>query len=86
MVDITAKWCYSIYILRNKEGTMKNLFTAAVVLGLVGFGANAGYNAMMLPDVHFSYSKDHCVKVINYTDEQFDCSNYPAKFNHVWVK
>ena len=86
MVDITAKWCYSIYILRNKEGTMKNLFTAAVVLGLVGFGANAGYNAMMLPDVKFSYASGACVEVVNYTDEQFNCENYPRKFNHVWVK
>ena len=65
---------------------MKNLFTAAVVLGLAGFAAYAGNEALKMPDVHFSYSTDSCVKVVNYTDEQFTCENYPSKFNHVWVQ
>ena len=42
--------------------------------------------ALALPDVHFSYSTNECVKVVNYTDEQFTCDNYPSKFNHVWVE
>ena len=48
--------------------------------------AVAGNSFLSTPDVYFSYATDACVKVINYTDEQFDCSNYPSKFNHVWVQ
>ena len=43
-------------------------------------------NPFTIPDVHFSYSTDECVKVINYTDEIFSCENLPTKFNHVWVQ
>ena len=60
--------------------------TGAVVAGVVALAAQAGNEALKIPDVHFSYSTDQCVKVVNYTDEQFNCSNYPAKFNHVWVQ
>lgn len=40
-----------------------------------------------IPDVHVSNSTGECVEVINY-DKRFDynCSNYPSKYNHVWVK
>jgi hypothetical protein len=65
---------------------MKNVITATILAGLLGLTAYAGNEALKMPDVHFSYSTDSCVEVINYTDEQFDCSNYPSKFNHVWVK
>ena len=44
-------------------------------------------SAMALPDVHFSYSNDTCVKVVNYVDsEAYSCKNLPEKFNHVWVE
>jgi hypothetical protein len=65
---------------------MNKLITAVVIAGGLGLAAYAGNEALKMPDVHFSYSTDSCVKVINYTDEQFDCSNYPTKFNHVWVQ
>ena len=65
---------------------MNKLITAVVIAGGLGLTAYAGNEALKMPDVHFSYSTDSCVKVINYTDEQFDCSNYPSKFNHVWVQ
>lgn len=43
--------------------------------------------SLSIPDVHFSYSTDTCVKVINYTDEDnYSCENLPSKFNHVWVQ
>ena len=43
--------------------------------------------ALSIPDVHFSYSTDECVKVINYTDgDNYSCENLPSKFNHVWVE
>ena len=42
--------------------------------------------AASMPDVHFSYATNECVKVINYTDEIFSCESLPAKFNHVWVQ
>ena len=65
---------------------MKTLFTIAGAGVLVAGLAYAMTTAAAMPDVHFSYSTDECVKVVNYTDEQFDCSNYPSKFNHVWVQ
>lgn len=40
-----------------------------------------------IPDVHFSYSTDECVKVLNYTEgDNYSCENLPSKFNHVWVQ
>ena len=57
-------------------------FTAPLVAGL----AYAMNSALSMPDVYISYSTGECVKVVNYTDEQFDCSNYPSKFNHVWAQ
>lgn len=40
-----------------------------------------------IPDVHFSYSTDECVKVLNYADgDNYSCENLPSKFNHVWVQ
>jgi hypothetical protein len=42
--------------------------------------------AAALPDVHFSYSTQNCVKVVNYTDDQFTCDNLPKRFYHVWVE
>jgi hypothetical protein len=65
---------------------MKNVFYTAVFVGLLGLGMYAGNEALKMPDVHFSYATNECVEVVNYTDEQFDCSNYPKKFNHVWVQ
>lgn len=44
-------------------------------------------SAFSIPDVHFSYSTNECVQVINYVkDENYSCENMPGKFNHVWVK
>ena len=62
------------------------ILTSVLVAGVVAMAAYAGNEALKMPDVHFSYSTDKCVKVVNYTDEEFDCTNYPTKFNHVWVK
>lgn len=40
-----------------------------------------------IPDVHFSYSTDECVKVLNYAEgDNYSCENLPSKFNHVWVQ
>ena len=68
---------------RDITSTITAVAVSVVALGSLGYATN---EALKMPDVHFSYSTDSCVKVINYTDEQFDCSNYPSKFNHVWVK
>ena len=57
-------------------------FAGAMLVGIV-YAANT---ALSMPDVKFSYATGECVEVVNYTDEQFDCSNYPSKFNHVWVQ
>ena len=43
--------------------------------------------AFSIPDVHFSYSTNECVKVLNYVEgENYSCENLPRKFNHVWVQ
>ena len=64
----------------------KTLTTGLVLASTLAMAAFAGNTFLSTPDVYFSYATDACVKVINYTDEQFDCSNYPSKFNHVWVQ
>lgn len=56
----------------------------AIVCGLCAY---AVLDAMSLPDVHFSYETDECVRVLNYVEsDQYSCENLPNKFNHVWVK
>ncbi len=63
--------------------TMKALLTAATTVMMftgLGYAMSA-----TLPDVHVSYDSRECVRVVNYTDEQFSCETLPAKFNHVWV-
>jgi hypothetical protein len=57
-------------------------FAGAMLAGLV-YAANSALSA---PDVYISYSTGECVKVVNYTDENFTCDNYPSKFNHVWAQ
>ena len=56
--------------------------------GAIGAGLFAMANyAMSIPDVHFSYSTDSCVQVLNYAEgDNYTCENMPTKFNHVWVK
>jgi len=65
---------------------LKNIGYGVIFVGLLGLGAYAGNEALKMPDVHFSYSTGNCVKVVNYTDEEFSCENYPVKYNHVWVE
>ena len=56
--------------------------------GVIGAGLFAMANyALSIPDVHFSYSTDACVTVLNYAEgDNYSCENLLAKFNHVWVK
>lgn len=55
------------------------------VIGAVGFILID--SALSIPDVHFSYSTDACVTVLNYAEgDNYSCENLPSKFNHVWVK
>ena len=75
-----------MYKLNKRANTMnKTLATGLVLAGTIAM-AIAANGALSMPTAYFSYATNECVKVINYTDEQFDCSNYPSKFNHVWVK
>ena len=85
MTDTTLDRIMYITI-RAKGKQMKNIITAGI-LGVAILGAAyAGNEALKMPDVHFSYSTNECVEVVNYTDEVFSCDNYPTKFNHVWVQ
>lgn len=65
---------------------LKLLFSFATVCAMLLVLMFAVGRALALPDVHFSYKDNTCVKVINYTDENFSCENMPSKFNHVWVE
>jgi hypothetical protein len=73
----------------DKELTkMENFFIGVVGFSiLLGIGMFAAISAAKIPDVHISHSTGECVKVINY-DERFDynCKNYPSKYNHIWVQ
>ena len=62
------------------------IFSVALAAPFVGLLGWAVLDAAAMPDVHFSYATNQCVKVVNYTDEEFTCENYPSKFNHVWVQ
>lgn len=43
--------------------------------------------SISIPDVHFSYSTEECVQVLNYVEgDTYSCENLPIKFNHVWVQ
>lgn len=68
---------------RDITSTITAVAVSVVALGTLGYATN---EYLKLPDVHFSYATNECVKVVNYTDEQFTCANYPTKFNHVWVQ
>ena len=63
----------------------KTLTTGLVLAGTIAM-AIAANSALSMPDAHFSYLTNECVKVINYTDEIFACETLPSKFNHVWVQ
>lgn len=71
----------------SKKALFDYTVSVLIVGGLIGGIAYAFSTAAAMPDVHFSYASDECVKVVNY-DERFNytCENYPAKFNHVWVQ
>jgi hypothetical protein len=64
----------------------KALFTAGFALAMITGLVYAANSALSAPDVYISYSTGECVKVVNYTDENFTCDNYPSKFNHVWAQ
>ena len=59
--------------------------TVAMIVGLLAGLLVAIDKAAALPDVHFSYSTNECVKVVNYDDDDnYICENLPKKFYHVW--
>ena len=72
--------------IRAKGKQMKNIITAGIVGVAILGAAYAGNEALKMPDVHFSYSTDSCVEVINYADTNYSCENMPSKFHHVWVE
>ena len=69
----------------NKAKLVGSVISVAMVIGLVTGLLVAIDKAAALPDVHFSYSTNDCVKVVNYDDDDnYSCENLPKKFYHVW--
>jgi len=67
-----------------RVGLILTILMFGAVIGALG---HAIYKGIMLPDVHFSYSTNECVEVINYMpNHNFDCDNLPFRFFHVWVE
>jgi hypothetical protein len=70
---------------------MYNVFSYSV-MGLMCAGVFGGLvmainSSASLPDVHFSYSTDECVRVVNYREgHNYTCDNLPTKYYHVWEK
>jgi hypothetical protein len=62
------------------------IFSVALALPFAAGLAYAISTAAAMPDVHFSYATNECVKVVNYADTNYTCENYPSKFHHVWVQ
>lgn len=63
--------------------TVTGFMIIAVFSGL----ALAIAHAVSLPDVHFSYSSQNCVKVVNYKpNDNYTCDDLPHRFYHVWEK
>lgn len=62
---------------------MKEVVLGILVIAGVYFIIDYGFS---IPDVHVSHTTNECVKVVNYTDEQFTCKNLPTRYNHIWVK
>jgi hypothetical protein len=85
-VDNCVKDAILYVQLSKRANTMKNVITGIVLTSALAIAAYAGNAALSMPDAHFSYATNECVKVVNYTDEVFACETLPAKFNHVWVK
>lgn len=66
---------------------MKHVLNFVGISMMLGGLAYAFNIALSLPDVHYSYATNECVKVINYVaEDNYDCQNLPVKFNHVWVQ
>lgn len=65
---------------------MKALVTTAATAVTLVVLAYAMTTALALPDVHVSHDSRECVRVVNYTEQQFSCENLPTRFNHVWVQ
>lgn len=65
---------------------MNKVFAAVTAVGVAAGVLVVLDQTLSMPDVHFSYATDECVRVINYADSQFSCENLPTKFNHVWVQ
>ena len=63
-----------VAVTNTKELNMKNVLYTVIFTGLLSLGAfMALSNALDIPDVYFSYETGECVKVVNYTDENFTC-------------
>jgi len=58
------------------------LFWIVAIIILIIYGINAWID---IPQVHWSTSKNECVKVI-YDGIEWDCSELPEKYERIWVK
>lgn len=62
-----------------------NIFALACLAGLAYMMWYAVTTAISLPNVHFDYATNECVKVDNFGDTDYTCEELPKRFYHVWV-
>ena len=69
--------------MNNNFGhTVFAVLCAFVIFGMFAHAVNTAFG---LPDVHFDYATNECVKVDNYGETEYTCDNLPKRFYHVWV-
>ena len=66
---------------------MKSLITTSLGLAAAaGAFVMIAVSALSIPDVYTSYETGQCVKVVNYSDDNYSCENMPTRYNNVWVQ
>ena len=61
---------------------------ASIILGLsLVFLMYSCGSTLMIPVVHYSFTTDQCVSVVNSNiHDKYDCTNLPAKHYASWVR
>jgi hypothetical protein len=65
---------------------IKAVLSGIIVAFILAFFVKQVQMVADMPDVHFSWTTEECVKVLNYAeDNRYTCDDLPKRYNHVWV-